>query len=111
MTTSPAKATQATSGPRMDAIDHASMPSTASTTAASSNPSQGRSDCLKLRLNDSKNWRATYVSSWRTIRHSTLCMAVNAAPAVTIGMQHSSVSTLRMIRSNSTPMMAKNMLF
>ena len=43
--------------------------------------------------------------------HSTLCMAVNEAPAVTIGMQQSNVSTLRMMRSNNTPMMVKNMLF
>ena len=44
------------------------------------------------------------------MRQSTLCIAVNDAPAVTIGRQHNSVSTLRIIRSNSTPIMAKNML-
>ena len=56
-------ATHAISGPRIDPMDRASMPSTTSTITANRNASHGSNDCLRLRLNESKNWRATYVSS------------------------------------------------
>ena len=64
--------------------------------------------CLKFSLNALKKCVCTYPSSWRTICHRVLCIAVNDAPAVTIGTQHSRVSTLSSIRSNTTAMMRKN---